>query len=265
MWTALVAAVLSVAIFALAARRCGPRFALGAIALGALLVPIWLEIQVGDMAIDLRTLVTLVGGVCYCAHPQATASFKLVVSDYAMIVLVAMHIVSDTVNDGFSLATPLRTAGEWALPYIIGRWAIQSAEDIKRLAPVAAACGLLLAGWGVFEAVFRVNPAHWLVSERPADMFPRVAMRWGLKRAEGPMRHPIYLGMVLAMLAPWSLSAARHLTRRWDWRRAVLPALLAGIIATGSRTPLVVAVAIAWSASFCACRGGEFPWELPRR
>jgi uncharacterized membrane protein len=66
-------------------------------------------------------------------------------------------------------------------------------------------------------------------------------MRWGLKRAFGPTRHPIYLGSLMLLLLPWLMYAASRARRKAGPGWWVLTPVLgvAAILVTGSRAPII--------------------------
>ncbi|HEY5315690.1 MAG TPA: O-antigen ligase family protein [Pirellulales bacterium] len=239
----------------------GRRYALGSAVALSLLVPNWVEVWLGPLWFDMRVTTAAIALSIYCLHPRTRWHGPLVAADWALVGLMAVHVASDTVNDGFQWTTLLRTYGEWGIAYVAGRLAIQEIGDLRRLAPLVCLVGMLLAGWAVFEAVTHVNPADVVFGQRPPEMFPRSVVRLGLKRAEGPVRHPIFFGMLQLLLWPWSLEAAAQSTagRRPRWWRAAPWVSAVGILATVSRGPTLALGA----ACYLVALGSRPAWRRP--
>jgi hypothetical protein len=211
-WT--VAVLLLASLYAWKWRTGRPSEALGIVFLYSLLVPTWVAINIGGLPLNVRMTIACAGLVAYCFHPKATFSTKLSVPDYAAIGLFGATILSDCANDGWQMVSPVRAYGEWIVPYLLGRTALQSTRDVRAIGSHACAVAVLLAVWGAAEAFLGVNPANWVFGQRPADRTGFYSERWWLKRAEGPTIHPIWFGMVQALLLPWTLSAAAGAWRR---------------------------------------------------
>lgn len=221
----------------------GPNAAVGFAAATSLLGPAWISREIFGQPIDL--VLAVVGGslVMYCLHKKSVIRARPIPLDYAMMVLVLVHLLSDWTNTGFSFGVIARAYGEWALMYLAGRVTVQSLEDARDIMPFIVVVGSVLALLSVFEAVAGINLFEMVVGPRPTVVggTPRDAMRWGLKRAFGPTRHPIYLGVLLLLLLPWLMYAASRTRRKagpgW-W--VVTPAIgVAGILACGSRAPII--------------------------
>ena len=86
------------------------------------------------------------------------------------------------------------------------------------------------------------NPFDHLAAVLPFLQFsgPVETSRDGLIRAVVSADHPIALGVLFAMVLPLSVSLAFSTSRRW-WASTLL--LSIGLMATASRTPLLVAIA----------------------
>ena len=113
------------------------------------------------------------------------------------------HIATDYFATGLTPILPFRAYGEWALPYVAGRYAIRDRNDLKWIAPWVAGVLLFLGVMSCIESLSTVNPFEVIFGNRPTELASRNAARLGLKRAFGPTTHPIFLGMVLAVLMPW--------------------------------------------------------------
>jgi hypothetical protein len=187
-------------------------------------------------------------------HP-GTVKPRLVVCDLFVAGLVASMLVSQQLNNDLRFLTPVDFTLTWALPYAVGRLFFRSPEDIGRLLPFAAGLTLYLTVYAGFEAVTHVNPVNrllgysdWILDESGAGV------RWGLKRAVGPVGHPIALGMLLVLILPWAIEAWRKAGLRegpgwWRWLPA---AVLAAIVCTVSRGALMAAGFVGYSAAYFA-------------
>lgn len=252
-WTFLVLA----AAFAWQTRRVGPRLALGQVTFLALLVPAWaylgyqsagIELQFTGVPVDAKTAIGFVGLLVCATRPRQLFAWRLTWVDLAVALMAVVHVLADWRADGLSAMPLLRAFGEWVLPYAVGRATIQSVDDLRALLPVAIAVTLALAAVAGFEALLRVNAFEWAYGNRPIEYMPRHMSRWGLKRAYGPAKHPIFLGMMLLMLTPWAIYAASYARRgRWaSWWIWTPVAVVFGIVFTVSRGPIIgVAVALA--------------------
>lgn len=242
MWLASLAVLAAVSAWRLWAQ--GPRHALGCIAVLSLLVPKWVMQEIGGFPIDVRVAAAVLGLVAYCLHRRATIRTPLVWIDFLLLALVAAHLISDWHNDGFGWSVPLRAYGEWVLPYLAGRLALQSLEDVRRLMPFATVVAVVLGACATVEMLSGTNLPELLYGPRPwEEGAPRDLSRWGLKRAYGPTMNPIYFGALQLLLFPWAMyAAARRAGTSW-WR--VSPWICAaGIFATVSRAPQGALVAL---------------------
>ncbi len=252
MWLACF--LILVAILFWQAWSAGPGRALGVVVVLSLLVPTWMVWQVAGLPIHMRVAAAVVGLIVYCLHPQATFNLRLNIVDFFGLMLLAVHITSDWTNDGFSWTVPLRAYGEWALPYLAGRMALQSIDDVHGLLPFVVAVSVFLAAISTIESVTRVNVEELAFGNRPVDQFPREASRLGLKRSFGPTMHPIYFGALQVLLFPWTLYAAAR-TRRgqgqrwWRWTPWFAGA---GVFFTISRAPQLAVGVVVYVAAMLA-------------
>jgi hypothetical protein len=109
--------------------------------------------------------------------------------------------------------------------------------------------------------VFRINPFELVYDPRPKEYMPLDASRWGIKRAYGPTKHAIFQGILLLLLWPWTLYAAVLPWRRGSaiWPRLASAFALLGILATGSRAPILGAVIAVCMAVFLLWPRMRFP------
>ena len=215
----------------------------------ALALPAWVQLvlfqvpagTVVGAGVPLKHSIAILAVSAYPFLPKATFPLRFVAVDFAMLALIAVHLLSDFRNSGFSVHPIMRAAAEWYFPYMAGRLAVQSLMDWRWLWPEVAGVSALLGCLSVIEALSGINPYELLFGLRPLENTPRDATRWGIRRAYGPTLNPIYLGILQLVLLGWSLFAARTAMQReassW-WFLAPMVALL-GIICTGSRGPIL--------------------------
>jgi hypothetical protein len=217
MWW-LIFLALNAAIIFVTWLRQGPRVAVAAGVLASLLFPTWLRwYPLADnpaVWIDLQVASGVLALCFYLGHRESTYRFNLQLCDLTMLGVVGTHLISDTINEGFSLGLVLRVYGEWVLPYLAGRVALQQVSDARKALPFALIVLSILSVLGVME-VFTgsPNPQEWIVGVRPEEGFTREAGRFGLHRTYGPTMHPIYFGNLIALLLPWAVygfSAAKE-------------------------------------------------------
>ncbi len=225
-----------------------PRYALGASVVLSLLVPSWVSVQLGRFPLDVTVAISLFGIVAYFFQAKGDLWPRgLHRLDFVFLLLLCVHILSDWLNEGYGEGAIPRACGEWGIPYLVGRLAFRSWADVRALTPVIVAVCLVLCSLAAVESLGGVNLFETAFGIRTGDEMPRTLVRWGLKRAFGPVKNPIYFGVLLLLLLPWAMYAAARAVRqegpRW-W--LFVPVLLSvGIFFSGSRGPLLgLAVAL---------------------
>lgn len=247
-------------LFAFLGWRIGPQGALGVVVATTWLVPGWLILPLTDgpsgsivgAGPDLRMGVSAACLILYCFIPGRTFPVRLVPSDFTLIGLVVVHLVSDLLNDGYSAKLLGQVYVEWYLPYVCGRIAVHGRKEVDLLWRVIAAVAIILACCSVVEALADVHLLERLVGERPEEGSNRDGMRWGIQRAYGPSLHPIYFGVTQLLMLGWIVHGSlRALKRKANaiWVFAPLPAVV-GIICTASRGPILGIVAAAFGGLF---------------
>lgn len=249
----MVCVVLLAILLAWEWRTEGPSVALGVAFLYSLLIPTWISIDIAGLPLNVRTAVASIGLVAYCFHPKAVFQTKLTAPDYAVIALACVQVLSDTLNDGFSLQVPLLAYGEWIIPFLVGRVAFQTSRDVRKTATHACVIAIVLAIWAATESIGGTNPAEWVFSKRPVDRTPFGQIRWGLTRAEGPTIHPIWFGMLQALLLPWTMSAAVGALHREGsiWKLAAPAGTWVGVFFSLSRGPVALALLATYFVPLC--------------
>jgi hypothetical protein len=243
-WLGTIAAIILLWLVASILRT--PQFAMGLVVLSLTLVPSWCSAEFLRLPFFAHIAGTIFCLGMYCLHPKATFPIKLGIIDYCALSFLAIHVVSDTLIEGWSWVYLLRAYGEWAVPYLAGRLAFQRWSDVEQLVPFGVGAATILGLNSIFESISGIHPFEWLHGERPYENMARDTTRWGLYRAWGTRAHPIYFGTIQLMLMPWTAYAAvKAIRNQWSigWVAALLINIV-GILATGSRAP-VVAVPLA--------------------
>jgi hypothetical protein len=225
--------------------RQGPRVALGAAMVLSFAFPVWIRMDIAGLPFNVRTAVAAIAMLGYSLHPRGKIILPLTLLDFCMALMCIAHVTADTFAEGFTATLPLRAWGEWILPYIAGRYAIQSRDDLKTVAPWAVGVLVFIAIAAVFEALTKVNPFEVAFGDRPVELSKRTLERLGLKRAFGPTTHAIYFGMLMAMLMPWLVCLWQSFESRRIQALTVAAGIiaLAGAVSTVSRTPMITVLA----------------------
>ncbi|MEM1227481.1 MAG: hypothetical protein AAGJ40_17415 [Planctomycetota bacterium] len=236
------------------ARRHGQQTALGAAMSVSLLAGTWFEIEILGTAINVPIATALIWLIIYCTHSGREIFSHLNVTDYLLGALMAWQIVVDTYHSGQPFSWIAIAYGRWMLPYAVGRYAFLSNGTLQKVSPLFAVVGGLIGLAAMVEAFSGVNLWRYLFCEIDDEVALPVYTRFGLTRAHGPMRHPIFLGVVLLTLIPFAIE--------WMTRSGIpraqrilgamsLAAIVLGIGATISRgpmlcVPLIALIVLAW-------------------
>ena len=198
--------------------------------LAMVLVPTWLCNRVGPLAIGGRDIIAVVGLLALFVFPRSDGQkirFKLMPSDVAVVALCVVCTIS---KHHAGLLTPLTIIDlvrEWLLPYVVGRFFLQRTNDIKKFIPFAIKIFLVVAALDVFEALAQVNVMAKITGQRFGLLETGEGYRWGLKRAHCNTMHPIYNGLVLCLLFPWSIQAF-HLRKKLNKNLWIVMPLVVG-------------------------------------
>lgn len=208
----------------------------------ALTLPTWNFYQISSVTLDYHACLGALLVACIILQAPSQWTSRLVWLDFLVMAFAVLMYVSVVRIEGFRVSHLYHYPALWVLPYLLGRLAFGSEEDLRRFVTPMALAILVLCGLAMVEAVVRVNLLLNLAGS--SSWYEENSYRFGLKRAEGPTEHPIFFGMLLVLFLPWALSAARQ-ARLGDgpswWR--MLPWLnVAGIAATISRGPIMAAV-----------------------
>ncbi|MEL6104513.1 MAG: O-antigen ligase family protein [Planctomycetota bacterium] len=183
--------------------------------------------------------------VAFCVHSFRSVWSPLTLLDGLMAALVVWNVLADSVATGFESTLPFRSYGEWALPYVTGRFAVMHRDALAQLAPWFTGVGAVIGLAAVAESFSGLN--LWETLFIPVDDLVQThrAKRFDLAyRALGPTRHPIFLAVVLMTVIPWAIGwreSGENRTQRVLATLAIL-ALSLGMIATLSRGPVLAAL-----------------------
>ena len=208
----------------------------------------------GALPIDLEPyrilfgLITLLWLVVLLTNPDARLHRTMV--DLPLLLIFASILVSVVANperanrfDQSIMKALLLFTTYILLVYLICS-VFDSLEHTRRFISVLVALGTVVAGCAVVESATGYNVFdEWsrtgLLSAIPRADIGEIG-RGGATRALASASHPIALGVLLAMLVPLAAYLA-HRDRRWLISVIALPA---GILATVSRTPLIMLLVI---------------------
>lgn len=243
--------------------RKGPVAALGASMVLSFAFPVWLEVDVAGVPVNIRTAIAILGLLAFLFPPQRMKVLNpLTLLDFCIGFMCVTHIVSDSFAERFTVSLPFLAYGEWVLPYAAGRFAVRDRKDVKWIAPWVAGVLIVLGIVSCIESVMKVNLFEIVFGNRPTELANRKALRFGLRRAFGPTTHPIFFGMLIAVLMPWLAG----LWQSFESKRARMVSMLAGLISFGgtiftlSRTPVFTVLGTA--ALTLALRFKVLRWPL---
>ena len=234
-------AVVSISIvWAVMLIRKGPASALGIAVVLSFAFPTWVKLDIAGLPFGITTTMACITLLGYVFHRDGKIISPLTLLDISVGLMFVSHILADSVATGFTMALPFAAYGEWVLPYVAGRFAVKSNKDVGFIAPWILGVLLTLSLASVYECLSGFNLFEYIFGNRPVELAGRNAQRLGFKRAFGPTTHPIYFGMLIAVLTPWLVSFWQ-LSRTYAFRSLAFIAgaiSLAGAVGTVSRTPI---------------------------
>ena len=203
----------------------------------------WFVIDVGDSSIQVASATASVLLIFYCIHSGRQVVSQWGILDALIGALMFWHVAVDSYHRDFSIGLLVVAYGEWVLPYAAGRYAVMHRQSISNLSPWFVGVGIVIGLAAIFETFTRVNLWESLFHEVDDTVRRSRSVRYGwLYRAIGPTRHPIFLAVVLTTLVPWAFglwesAKEQRLKRGIAW--AGLASIVVGIVASGSRAPLL--------------------------
>lgn len=215
-----------------------------------LLCPAWQQMQVRSIYLDHRSIAAGLGLLLLFAFPRkdGLSPLKRVVpmpTDFFMGLLFLSIMTTLFLKERIAPLTPIEFGRQFLLPYLAGRLFLQRSKDIEEVAPVLSRLLLIVTVLGILEALSRKNLVNEVFGMRFGLLEAGEGYRWGMKRAIGNVRHPIFNGLMLVMLLPWTV-AVHHFWKRGPnrklWRQMPLMGA-AAIFFSVSRGPHAAAIA----------------------
>jgi O-antigen ligase len=227
-----------------------------------LVVPIKRYELPGTLPFDLELYRLLVAAVlaCWASSLLIDRRVRLLRTpfDKPLLLIVFAVFASELANPGRVrsldeyVAKSLTFLLSFVLLYLFTATIMRSRRDIELILKVLVSCGAGVAAFGLVERRGGYNVFYHLEGVLPFLDFQGAGsiVRNGRFRVIGSGQHPIAFGAALAILVPLSFSLVRTAGKRW-WVASAL--LTLGVLATGSRTAIVMLVAV----------GAVFLWLKP--
>ena len=208
------------------------------------MAPSWLVKPIGSVVFDLRTAAAMAIIAGFFIFPGEKLRFRWLLIDTLMTMLVASIIISSLLAWEIRPLTIPELTRRWLPPYLMGRLFLQSITDVDRVVPVAAKVMLILSLYVATESVIKFNPVNKVLGKSYAVLEAGEGYRWGIKRAQGPLGHPIFFGMMTVMLLPWGMEVGRRARHKQGpkWWLLVPFASFGSVFCTASRGPIIAAM-----------------------
>lgn len=215
----------------------------------ALLSASWFEMTIADLPISVATATAVVVlSVMSICNPKVLLS-PVGMIDLVLGTLVLWHVLVDVSFGGGILPTAAQAYGEWMLPYAAGRYAMVQSEALAKLSPWFVGAILVISIAAIFESLTSINLWSVLFHEVDDSVRRPTDKRYGvLYRAIANVRNPIFLGIFLLTLLPWTIAYAESDpsdSKRRLLGRGSLAMLILGILATVSRGPVLALIVMA--------------------
>ncbi len=240
-------------VIATAVRR-GSQTALALAVALVLVLPCWMYRDFGGVRVDVRQAIGLVAITACLLDPRVQLGGRIVLCDVLVVALAAANLTSEMLNDVVTVTMAANIMMIWLVPYTIGRLLSLDTEGMRRAVPWIAKGVAILALLTVVESVTRVNIIH-IIAGHAGSLQGNTDIRWGMRRAEGTLTHPIFFGLLLVMTLPWTIEAARWARAKMapDWWRWMPWITALGTFFTMSRGPqlgvLGTAAVVTWFRS----------------
>lgn len=209
-----------------------------------MLAPTWMVKTFGSLEMDMRSGVAVAVLAGFLFFQKENLKIRWLWLDALLLLLVATQVASGFGAGEIRPLTIPEIMRRWLPAYVMGRLFFQSADDLDRVLPIASKLVLILSLYAIGEALLKFNLINEILGKQFAVLEAGEGYRWGIKRAQGPLNHPIFFGMMLVMLFPWAVEAGRRARRkigpRW-WLSLPLLALGA-TFCTASRGAIIAAV-----------------------
>lgn len=176
-----------------------------------LIAPTWMVYQLRSIRVDYRVLASVIGiAILFIHPPKNRLILKPMLSDIVIGMMFLGICISQTIWGAMAPLTPLDIGAQWLAPYLLGRVFLQSEDDIDDMIPVIVWTFFIVCVLDVTEAVLQKNIVNEMLGKRFGLLETGEGYRWGMKRSQGNVGHPIFNGFQLVMLFPWAAEASRR-------------------------------------------------------
>lgn len=218
----------------------------------ALLFPTWMTYNVRSIRLDFRIVQAAIAfGLLIAFPPKKAIRFELCLTDLLVLSLTTILCCSQYLSGALAPLTPVDIACTWIPTYLVGRFFLQSREDLAELAPMLSKVVAFVCVLAVFEALAHTNILNTILGKRFGILESGEGYRWGMKRAQGNVSHPIYNGFQLILflclalpLMHWGWTSSK---KRW---LAIASPLILGVaifatVSRGAQLGYLIACAVA--------------------
>jgi len=218
--------------------RGGPHVAATTAFAAAACLPCWAYTEFGAVRLDVRTAIALFGIGCVFLHPQNRIQVHYVPADLLLLGIVGTIVATELLTGVVTVTVVADVLLQWVVPYALGRCIWTAAADNRQFIVVMGWVCAGLAGWAAVESIARVNPLGALAGHVGSAQ-SLYDLRWGLRRAEGPLIHPIFFGLHLVLMFPFAWAASRQAAAGDGpaWQRRLTWIVGVGAFFTMSRGP----------------------------
>lgn len=244
----------------------GPRDAIWATIGLTFLIPTWLLLYWGGIKLELRAGIIIVLLGCLVLHSGYRLNYRWVLLDGLVGCFAVSQLVSIWLNGFMQAGRVVDAVSAWLIPYAAGRLVSRSDGGTLHLARVAALVCIPLAITAVVESTAAVNLYEAVLGDigsvakgkiNEEDLSRKVKNekifhRWGMKRAYGQTLQPIFFGMTLLLLFPWTVLAAwlAKQQRSPAWWRFSPYITFGAALCSASRGPLIGFLATLYFMAF---------------
>jgi len=228
--------------------RGRPAIAIGNGMALAVISATWIGPVITGVSMDVRVTMAVVLLAVFCIHPSGRFHFTWNWLDAIVIALMLTGVISDWRASGITVEAPVRVYGEFVLPFFAGRFMAMRPGVIGDVARWFVGASIIVSVGSISEAFTGWNAWEWFFAPVDDLVSRNRGLRYDLLyRAAGPTRHPIFLGILLMLLVPWSLYMFFRLERPAEKLLGAfgLAGAALGVFSTLSRGPgLGLAIAL---------------------
>lgn len=223
----------------------GPRVALWRCWIFVLFfAPIWMFDASTSLLVDFRSAVAFACLLGFAMKPEEFPQTRLTIADVLLACLIITQIIAQLRVGPFGPLTAPEIIRFWLLPYLMGRFFFHSTNDINKVLPLITKCLVILSIYAIIESVIKVNIVNKILGRTYGVLEAGEGYRMGLKRAQGPLDHPIFFGLMLVLLFPLGLEAMRKAWQKEGprWWLFVPIAVFGALFGTVSRGPQIASI-----------------------